>query len=88
MTAVEISTLLQNGVVSTLAILLFWRLPEIWRAFLDYIERQRAFDAQQDRLERDSRHMLVTENAKALEALTVAVAELRTASQNLCRFKG
>lgn len=88
MTAVEVSGLIQSGILSAMALLLFFRSPSIWQAWLAYVERIRTWDAESDAADRQAQHAIAKENATAMAELTAAVHELREASRDFCRFKG
>ena len=87
MTLNEIASLAQSGVLSALAIILFYRFPSIWASLLDFIERIQKFGAEQAAIERESRVRLAEKTAASLADLRLAVDELRKAAQTFCKYK-
>ncbi len=87
MTLIEISALVQSGVLSALAVVLAFKTPAIWTAYLAFVEARRTFEADQSYLERKFRNELSNRVTASLAELTIVVGELRDAASNMCKFK-
>lgn len=87
MNLMEMSGLLQSGVLSALAILVVYRLPTIWAALLLFVERSRKFYSDQANAERMHQTEMANKTAAALADLTQAIQELRMATHTICRFR-
>lgn len=87
MSIVELSALFQSGVLSGLAVLIIFRMPAIWNALLSFVADTRNFHAEQDALERSSRHDIANKTAAALAELTIAIEGLKVATTNFCKYK-
>ena len=86
MTISEMSTLVQSGVLSVLAVMIVYRIPDIWAAFLKYSSDMRTFHAEQAELNRKSQSAQANQTEQSIIALTAAVEALKLAMATSCRY--
>lgn len=87
MTLMEMSALIQSGVLSALAVLIVYRLPTIWAALLVFVERSRKFYSDQANAERVYQQEIASKTAAALSDLSSAIHELRMATHTICKYR-
>lgn len=87
MSIVEISGLIQSGVLSGVVIMIVYRFPAMWAAIMQFVEKSRQYHAEQDALDRESYRLLAANTAESLKYLTLAIHELKTATQNFCKYR-